>query len=348
MGEVIRHAATNGLARSATSTKLVRPCAARVVLLLLLAWAPRAAAQTSSQDACLAAFGMGWATAEDAKSHLVMLAKRQAVSQLFGDVIRSLTQMESFTLTRDAIEDRSAGFVRVQGSPSFRNGSGFGEICVHVEAFITDDDAARFRARAVQKRVCLADPRLSLGEIRATAERQARVQALRDYEPRLEGIDDDSVVALLHEASTEGGGFVPDTTTYCVTARGVVYPIELVSVVEQPRKPRAADVRVECWGQDLTDGHIGGWKSSYPHCVLDDGGGDRNAIYDGSFTVSGGEICFAMSGLRTEGVPRHLLAVGFAVDSPSSRSGSPPIEVEMTRFTGTPRPDAVRKCVPLP
>ena len=44
---------------------------------------------------------------------------------------------------------------------------------------------------------------------------------------------DDIVLSLIHESVTESAGFVPETTTYCVSARGVVYPIEIMAVTEQ-------------------------------------------------------------------------------------------------------------------
>lgn len=70
------------------------------------------------------------------------------------------------------------------------------EVCVRLNAFATDEDLARFRPREVRKKVCIADPRFSLGEIRQTAERRAKIQAVRDFEPKLESLDDDSILMV--------------------------------------------------------------------------------------------------------------------------------------------------------
>jgi len=96
--------------------------------------------------------------------------------------------------------------------------------------YVVEEDIQRFRPRPVQKKVCIADPRLSLGEVRETAEQQARIQAVRDFEPKLQSVQDSVVLTLIHESNTESAGFIPETTTYCVKASGIVYPIELLSL----------------------------------------------------------------------------------------------------------------------
>lgn len=190
------------------------------------------AEQVVLKEICLSSFGMDWKTSEEAKSHIITIAKREAVGELFGEMIRSFTSIEDFQLKKDRIEAHSSGLIRLKGVPEFRNGKGFGEICVKIIAYITDEDIVRFKPRKVRKKVCISDPRLSLGEVRKTAEQQARLQAVRDYEPELEHIKDDIVLTLIHEAKTDSAGFIPETTAYCVTASGIIYPIELMAVTE--------------------------------------------------------------------------------------------------------------------
>lgn len=191
-----------------------------------------------TKEVCLSTFGMNWKTSEEAQNHLVMLAKRQAVNEIFGEFIRSITQVKDYVLKSDDIQSISTGFIRIEGNPEFSNGNGFGEICVRLTAFVTEEDMKRYEPREVIKKVCVADPRLSLGEIRQTAERQARIQAVRDFEPRLEQVDDNVVLGLMHESSTQQAGFISETTTYCVTVAGKVYPIELLAAMETPNASR--------------------------------------------------------------------------------------------------------------
>jgi hypothetical protein len=188
------------------------------------------------KEVCSSGVGMNWKTSEEAKAYLLTSAKREAVGQIFGEFIRSVTKVENYQLSRDDIEAYSVGFIRVEGIPEFYNGKGLGEMCVKMGAYVTDGDLARFKAREVKKKVCVADPRLSLGEVRQIAEKQARIQAVKDFEPKLEKVEDEIILKLIHESKTLDGGFVPDTTTYCTTASGVVYPIELTMVNESKKR----------------------------------------------------------------------------------------------------------------
>lgn len=188
----------------------------------------------------ISAFGMNWKNSEDAKVHLLSLAKREAVSELFGEFIRSSSEVKDAVLTRDEIQSTGAGFVRISGNPIFSNEEAFGEVSVEINAYVTEKDLIRFQPREVYKKVCIADPRLSLGEIRQTAERQARLQAVKDFEPKLEQVDDETVLALIHEAEIKDAGFIPDTTTYCATAVGKIYPIELTTASRRSSIPKVS------------------------------------------------------------------------------------------------------------
>lgn len=302
-----------------------------------------------TKEVCLSPFGMNWKTSEEAKSHIITLAKREAVGELFGELIKSITEVQDFQFKRDDIVALSSGYIRTKGIPEYYNGKGFGELCTKINAYVTDEDIVRFKPRTLRKKVCIADPRLSLGEIRQTAERQARIQAIRDFEPTLEKNKDDIILTLIHESKTEDGGFIPETTTYCTTVSGIVFPIELMAVIDKrgSKKSDLDDVVIECWGDDVSDGNIGGWKSRYPHCILDDGGGDSNAIYDGSVDMNDNKLCFKMGNLSTAASPSHTLAVGFRVSlrNGTFSDGTNSKEVEMTRFSGRPKKDAITKCI---
>jgi hypothetical protein len=116
------------------------------------------AQQNVTKKVCLTPFGMEWKTSEEAKTHLVAAAKRAAVGELFGEMIQSITEVRNFQLQRDDIEVISIGFLRVQGTPEFYQGSGFGEICTKINAHILEEDIQRFRPRTVERKVCVADP----------------------------------------------------------------------------------------------------------------------------------------------------------------------------------------------
>lgn len=191
------------------------------------------AQKETTKEVCLASFGMGWSTSEEAQRHLVSLVKRDAVGELFGEVIWSMSEVKEFVLTRDEMQSFSAGLIRLRGTPQFFNGASLGEVCVTAELYVLKEDIQRLQPRTVSKKVCVADPRLSSGELRNLAQRQAQIQAVRDFEPGLQQTDDEVVLRLLHEATIDDAGFVADTLAYCATARGLVYPIEILTSTSQ-------------------------------------------------------------------------------------------------------------------
>ena len=209
-----------------------------------------------SKQVCLSTLGMKWKTSEEAKQHLLISAKREAVGELFGEVIRGITKVEDGRLTKDEIEQVSSGLIRIDGNPLFFQGKDFGELCVKIDAYITDEDINRLSPRRIEKKVCISDPRLSLGAVRKTAEQQARIQALRNYEPKLEEFSDEAVLSLIHESKTIEAGFIPDTEVYCVKASGTVYPIELMAIVEKPQKKK--NEKINRW--DVSSDKVS-WKS---------------------------------------------------------------------------------------
>jgi formylglycine-generating enzyme required for sulfatase activity len=204
-----------------------------VTILLSIAVVNAYAERIVTKEVCLTPFGMSWKATEEAKEHLLTLAKREAVSELFGEMIRSFTKVTNFQVEMDRITALSAGFLRIKGNPEFFNGRGFGELCVRINAYVTDEDIARFNPRTVRKTICISDPRLPLGEVRITAERQARIQAVREFEPKLEGMSEDKVLSFLHESKIESAGFNADGIAYCTTVSGVVYPIEVMAIPEK-------------------------------------------------------------------------------------------------------------------
>jgi hypothetical protein len=118
------------------------------------------------------------------------------------------------------------------------------------------------------------------------------------------------------------------------------------SSVHAPVSQPPSDITVECWGADLSDSTIGGWKSIYPHCILDDGGGDNNAIYDGVTSLEGNKLCVEMKNLFTQAPPAHLLAIGFTINLKRGTfsDGSTKKTIEMDRFSGTPSRQDKQNC----
>jgi len=67
-------------------------------------------------------------------------AKKAAAKEIYGELMISETLMIGGKVLDDVVRERSGGLVRIKGEPSFRNGAGFGEIVVTIEAYATDED----------------------------------------------------------------------------------------------------------------------------------------------------------------------------------------------------------------
>ena len=76
------------------------------------------AQETIQKTCCMSAIGYK-STIDDLKKELLNNAKRDAVSELFGELIKSFTKVENFRLTEDKIMAASAGFVRIKGNPNY-------------------------------------------------------------------------------------------------------------------------------------------------------------------------------------------------------------------------------------
>ena len=100
---------------------------ALLVLVGLLAFPASALATPLPQDEVIeksyCAYAYGYEDAEALKTDLLANAKRQAVNQIFGELIAGSTAMENFVVTSDQIQASSLGYVRIKGDPSISTAS---------------------------------------------------------------------------------------------------------------------------------------------------------------------------------------------------------------------------------
>ena len=174
-------------------------------------------------------YALGYATIDDLKTDLLAQAKRLAVNELFGEFITASTAVENFVVTNDQIRTSSMGFVRVEGDPEYRNGNDLAQVCVTIVAYVTDEDREQFEAVAINKRHCVTDPKLTTSEIKEFARSEVLVQALIDYNSKFKDTDRDSMIRLVQRVKYLDSGFVAETETYCVTAEGMLVPVEVLA-----------------------------------------------------------------------------------------------------------------------
>ena len=163
-----------------------------------------------------------------------MEAKRLAVGEFFGEFISSYTKVEMFTLAEDRIVASSAGFVRIKGSPVFESGDSFGEVCVIIDAYVTQEDLDKFKPISITKKHCVSDPNLTASQIKKHAKEQAIITALIDYDRKLEARNKEDILPLIHNLKYLESGFIPGTESYCIKFQGVIYPIEIFALGVKP------------------------------------------------------------------------------------------------------------------
>jgi len=182
---------------------------------------------------CMSVFGKN--NPNEAKDELLALAKRDAVEELFGSYVKSLTKVKNFSLQQDYVETYSAGLVRIKGNPKYTQGKNFGEMCVQINAFVTEKDLEKMQPKKLSKKTC------EFGGVAKTlrkrTEEKAKLEALLDYAPNFKELPSSKVLPLLREVTFSDNGFVPETSCYCTKATGLIYPIELTVLQAEIKKP---------------------------------------------------------------------------------------------------------------
>lgn len=211
-----------------------------VGLLIPATWATLVAAQDTPPDSvvktvCLSL--LGYDELEPLKNDLLTRAKREAANELFGELIASATRVDDLVVTADQIRVQSLGLIRLQGSVTYANGTNLAEVCATITAYTTAQDRAQFEPENVTGRRCVAEPTLSVRQVRAQAEEGARVQALVDYDSGLEEYALAAITPLLRKVEYTESGLLPGTDTYCATVTGEVTPIEILSFLSLGGNP---------------------------------------------------------------------------------------------------------------
>jgi hypothetical protein len=170
---------------------------------------------------------------EDLKDELLTAAKQEAVQELFGEEIASLTEVENFALTEEQIRTNALTILRIQGEPVYSNGQNFGEVCVTIDAYATEEDNNKFKPQTLTKKTCKEGDERT---IKQATEEKAILRALTAYDQQVKDYPPEKVLPLLRDVTFSEGGFDPETEFYCARVRGVLYPIELMGVLV-PVKP---------------------------------------------------------------------------------------------------------------
>lgn len=202
------------------------------VIFLLIALLLPAAPLQAVDDAVEKTYctqGIAYESIDDLKLDLLNNAKKAVINELFGEFIVASTAVENFVVTKDQIQTSSLGFVRVEGNTTFHNGDDFADVCVTIRAYVTNEDRAKFDPEPLEKKYCDADDDLTTAQLIAYVKDETVIQALIEYNPRLRGADQASLLQLVQKVTYLESGFISDTQTYCATFEGYVVPVEVMA-----------------------------------------------------------------------------------------------------------------------
>lgn len=210
------------------------------VCLIMLCSGHVFASDSVEKCVCLSLLNQQFSDVRNIRQELLLMAKREAAAELFGEYICSFSKSSNFVLKVDEIKAYSVGIIRLKGSPRYHNGEDFGEVCVTVTGYIQNSDKRLFRLHTLRKEFILSEPQLELGKIREEARRTAMIEALREYDGRLRDVAPASLLKLVRNASFSNEGFVSGTTAFRTNFSGEVLPIEVKIIAE-------------CSGQDISE-----------------------------------------------------------------------------------------------
>lgn len=176
--------------------------------------------------------GIAYDSIDDLKLDLLNNAKKAVIDELFGEFIVASTAVENFVVTKDQIQTSSLGFVRVEGNTKFHNGEDFADVCVTIAGYVTAEDRAKFVPEPLDNKYCDADDDMTTAQLIAYVKDETIIQALIEYDPKLNEANKDSLLQLVQKVTYLETGFITDTQTYCATFEGEVIPVEVMAFLE--------------------------------------------------------------------------------------------------------------------
>lgn len=161
------------------------------------------------------------------KNILIQNAKQEALSELYGELLYSKTNLENGKISSDTINQTAIGTVRTKGNPKFYNGKNFGEICSDVTSYITQKDIEKYSPTEVKlNRFCYANQSIAMKDIKQESKYKAYQEIVSQYKPSLK-ISGRDAEQFIHGFKISNDKFDFATTSYCFDAVGTLLPYEL-------------------------------------------------------------------------------------------------------------------------
>jgi len=185
------------------------------------------------KTACKSAIGLNYETLEDFKTDLLLSAKKSAVEELFGELLRSSTDAGNSSVVEDTIQTTTAGYVRISGSPLYYNHeTNLAEVCISVKAYVNSDDKEALKPKQIEGRLVCEHDSPTGEDLETFTQDQATIQAVQNYEPSLRDLDDEQILPLLKEKRFFDDGYNSTTGAYCTNVEGQIIPLEIITLLD--------------------------------------------------------------------------------------------------------------------
>jgi hypothetical protein len=171
---------------------------------------------------------------DELKDELLMKVQEMALHELFGQMISSYKIVDNGLLTKEQIMSISSGYIKIKGNPIFKSGSNFGEVCVTINAYITEEQKKKVMPLKIIHKSCLSKPDIPVGKLIKKAEDKVIIDALINYERKLKDINSNILLNLVREVKyiEDETGLIDNSGTYCVKFSGYIYPLEIMQVIQ--------------------------------------------------------------------------------------------------------------------
>lgn len=235
-----------------------------VLPLLLLSTLTFAKEYTTMKTSCIQQSEHAGKTLDQQKEVLINQAKQLALTDLYGEMIFSKTDVSNGKLVSDDIRSRAIGAVRLKGNPSFYNGKNFGEVCTDVTAYVTDKDIEKFSPKNVSlEKYCFNDPSVAMKDIKTQAKYGAYKEIISQYKPSLK-VSGEQAEKLIHGFKISNDNFDFDTASYCFNAVATILPYELEMGTDKKSESKDKVSKTKKVEEDALDNTIyGKWYGTY-------------------------------------------------------------------------------------
>lgn len=161
---------------------------------------------------------------EQLKAMALKQAKLDALSEIFGDFVKSEATVSNGRLLESLVEENSNnGAIHIKGEPKYSNGKNFGDIQVKITAYATDKDIYRFTPQLTElKGFKYSNKKAPLKKLKGLAENAFIIEALSKINPAVKKLSSSNAKKLTTSLEIKKENMVFDTESMTYTISGKV------------------------------------------------------------------------------------------------------------------------------